>query len=487
MRAATLGILLTAWACPSCTGDFPMESAPTEESTAALTNTSGWSLWPTHAVPVCFASATWNDTSLAVWRSYLPVYLATSISAAANLDFTGFGVCGSNTNNMLTVTVDRSKGNSSGSGGWRGANAPTPMVFGLDGIADTSARMVILHEFMHSIGFDHEFERVENLPVGDCHFSYARPGDNMGTPYDHYSITNSSYCGNWNSLSPWDTVGLRNAYGKRPELRGFMIKSDRNSGLAINAWGGAAEGTVLRLSDACSASNSDCTWTYLDGMLLSDTNARLAINAWGGATEGGNLRLTASCTRSNPDCTWTYKKGMFVSDRNPALAINAWGGATNGATLLTTAACNATNADCTWTLPKVLISVNRNSTLNWNATGGAALGTAVKLVLGCNKDNPDCTWTFKNGMIFSDKNPSLAVNAWGGAVNLAPLKLHNACTSSNPDCTWQWHNGELLSDKNTTLAVNAYNGAAHGTQLVLHSACTSSNPDCLFWSRLAKD
>ena len=63
---------------------------------------------------------------------------------------------------------------------------------------------------------------------------------------------------------------------------GKMLLSNGDPGLAINAWGGAKHGTVLRLYRGCLPSNPDCTWTYLNGMLISDSDATLAINAWGG-------------------------------------------------------------------------------------------------------------------------------------------------------------------------------------------------------------
>lgn len=489
VRTVAAGILVAAgaWAAAGCSGAPPAASATTEESTAALNNPTGWSLWPTHSIQVCFVTATWNDASLATWRSNAQTWLANSISAVANLSFTGFGQCGANTSNMITITVDSNRAGSIGSPGWQGSSAPSPIIFGADGLSATTGQGVVIHETMHTIGFGHEFNRSENVTAHDCYWQVEQPGNHLGTPYDHYSIMNDTYCGTWNSLSPWDIEGLRNAYGKVAALHGFMIKSDTDSGLAVNAWGGAAEGTELRLHNGCTSTNPDCTWTYLDGMLLSDSDPTLAINAWGGADEGVALLLTRACTRDNPDCTWTYKKGMFVSDTNSALAINAWGGAVHGASLLVTAACTDSNPDCTWTLPNMMIASDRDPFLNWNAWGGAAFGTYIMLHAGCSTSNTDCTWTLRNGMILSDSNASLAVNAWGGATNLAALRLHSACTSSNPDCTWQWHKGELFSDNALTLGVNALGGAAHGTQIALNSDCTATNPDCLFWSRLAKD
>jgi len=113
-------------------------------------------------------------------------------------------------------------------------------------------------------------------------------------------------------------VGLASATG-------VMLVSDTNPGLAVNAYGGAANGTVLKLVNNCTANISDCTWTYRDGMLLSDTDPTLAINAYGGAKNGTVLKLVNNCSPSITDCTWSYHHGMWVSDSNPNLAVNAYG------------------------------------------------------------------------------------------------------------------------------------------------------------------
>jgi hypothetical protein len=86
-----------------------------------------------------------------------------------------------------------------------------------------------------------------------------------------------------------------------------MLVSARNQQLAINAWGGAANGVILRLHEACQPSNPDCTWTRRDGMYVSDSNPSLAINAWDGALHGAVLRLSAACRPQNSDCTWTLR------------------------------------------------------------------------------------------------------------------------------------------------------------------------------------
>jgi hypothetical protein len=129
----------------------------------------------------------------------------------------------------------------------------------------------------------------------------------------------------------------------------FMIVSDRDSSLAINAIDGARHNGPIALHRECRNDNPDCLWIYENGMLISARDRSLAVNALNGARHLGDLVLRSDCNASNPDCTWTYRNGMFISDRDPSLAINAIDGARHGVHLKLHNACDATNPDCTWT------------------------------------------------------------------------------------------------------------------------------------------
>src|SRR5271166_3293973 len=130
----------------------------------------------------------------------------------------------------------------------------------------------------------------------------------------------------------------------------MMIVSDRDTTLAINAWGGAQHGTTLRLYKNCPPDNPACTWSYHNGMIISDQDPTLAINAWGGAQHGTVLRLYKNCPPDNPACTWTYRNGMLISDQDPTLAINAYQNAKHGGELVLYKDCPPANPDCTWSL-----------------------------------------------------------------------------------------------------------------------------------------
>lgn len=251
--------------------------------------------------------------------------------------------------------------------------------------------------------------------------------------------------------------------------RGFMITSDTDASLAVNAWGGAREGTELRLHNGCSLSNPDCTWSYRQGMILSDADPTLAVTVSGSTRLGAQLVLTRSCTPSNVACTWTYKRGEFLSDTNQSFAMNAYGGARFGTDVKLNNACSPGKTNCTWSLARVMLSNGRDAQFTVNAYGGAQFGTSLRLHNGCSVTNGDCTWTFSKGMILSDTNRSLALNAYGGAAQGTYVRLHDGCTTANTDCTWTWSGGWITSDASPLLVMDPSEGVVFGSYLRLTS------------------
>jgi hypothetical protein len=363
---------------------------------------------------------------------------------------------------------------------------------------------IMWHEAAHTHGYTHGANDQAPAKVNCGYASHPTWNFQVNTmPYiigqciDDVLAQSAITCGGNLEVCPFGYLNLLTGVGSSscscapdPRQHGFMILSDANTALAVNAWGGATEGTVLRLASGCTKSNPDCTWSYKNGMILSDTDPTLAINAWGGAAHGTTLKLTRSCTASNPACTWTYQKGTFVSDANANLAINASGGAAHGTTLKLDSTCTPANPNCTWTLPHMVFTNPNGNRLAINAWGGAAVGVALRLSGKCEFNNSDCTWKLTKGMLLSDTNASLAVNAWGGASHGSDVKLTNACTATNPDCTWMWSQGRLISDNHAgggTFAINAWGGAADGTTLRLNGSCPATNPDCQSFSHSAGD
>jgi hypothetical protein len=85
------------------------------------------------------------------------------------------------------------------------------------GYLTDTARAIVLHEFGHALGFEHEVgrhqaERVDQPLAERCPDEFGTVVGHMLTPYDPDSITNSSYC-HWNTIiSHHDRLGLSIAY-----------------------------------------------------------------------------------------------------------------------------------------------------------------------------------------------------------------------------------------------------------------------------------
>jgi hypothetical protein len=82
-----------------------------------------------------------------------------------------------------------------------------------------------------------------------------------------------------------------------------LIKSDTNPTLAMRP-AALVVGGELGLSPLCALGDTTCTWTISNGRITNDQVATLHVNAYGGAAHGTPLKLYDSCPTSNPDCVF---------------------------------------------------------------------------------------------------------------------------------------------------------------------------------------
>jgi len=214
--------------------------------------------------------------------------------------------------------------------------------------------------------------------------------------------------------------------------RGGRLVSDRDPSLFVRAY--PFEGEPITLSHDCS-NPSYCEWTYSKGEFLQ-RGREFAMNAWGGAARGTPLKVTRHCSTDNPDCTFTVPHVMISSVQNTALKWHASGGAANGHFVELHQGCHAGRSNCTWTFSKGMISSDADPSLAVNAWGGADNLTELRLNRACSPDNPDCTFTWKYGMMTSDTDNRLGIDATNGAIHGAILSLNKDCTDDNPECTF---------------------------------------------------
>jgi hypothetical protein len=235
-------------------------------------------------------------------------------------------------------------------------------------------------------------------------------------------------------------------------MHGFMITSDKDPSLALNAYGGAVHNGPLKMYRGCPWENSSCTWTYRNGMIISDADPSLALRVSGTApSEGQALELDRFCTTTsvpNRLCLWLIRDGHFVSEADVDYAIGfADNNPVHGSDPVMRDACTSSNSDaCTFTMQSVMFTPKGDPNLKISTwLNGAVDQSLLTLDDGCTRTDETCTFTIRKGLILSDVNPFLAVKASGGIEPNAQLRLFASCVTSPNDsgCKWYLREGVL--------------------------------------------
>ncbi|MCI0400073.1 MAG: hypothetical protein L0Z68_02050 [Gammaproteobacteria bacterium] len=241
------------------------------------------SLWPNGRVRVCWEAGKATDgTGVDDPASNHPNFANLSrairgaVSAwsfAAHIDFVGWGDCSLDPfENPYTLAISWTTG---GGDSFQGPNSqvwtrmqlnPADLTNQLTNRPD-AFRGVVLHEFAHALGFSHEMRRPDWVvpTIGNpCIDHKGTKNDFFSnyyqTPSDLTSITTYTYCAaqKTGELSPWDIIGIQNAYGRRgtehlsgnfngDRKRDILVQSD--SGLGILTVNGDTFTSILVAPD----------------------------------------------------------------------------------------------------------------------------------------------------------------------------------------------------------------------------------------------
>jgi hypothetical protein len=210
----------------------------------------GGALWPGGIVRVCWETQMSpdgggnpvNPHTRADW-----VVLSNAVRDAmrntwgrvANIEFSGFEDCTSNMNTAMAgwVAINLALPPCAGTGCPQNGNTHEGYVSSswtrmrlnpdLNGASSDDFRAQVIHETGHALGFTHEYFRTDNPRNTGCYWGANDPtrvtGTTYGTPYDAVSMMNYSYDGACTPettlqrpfhLSPYDIVGIQNAYGR---------------------------------------------------------------------------------------------------------------------------------------------------------------------------------------------------------------------------------------------------------------------------------
>jgi len=276
-------------------------------------------------------------------------------------------------------------------------------------------------------------------------------------------------------------------------MHGFMIVSEADPTLALNAYGGAVANGPVKLYRGCTWDNPACTWTYRHGALLSDdTNNALGIRLAASAPDNDPLILSGSCAvplTAPAGCKWYYRDGRFINEDNHDFAIGVTDGPSHGSVVKGRDACtSSTSAKCRWSIQSAMITPSRQS--GWAMRAVAATDrTRLTLSDSCSRTNPECTFTFRKGQIVSDVDPTLFVMASEGPHNGAWVRLFkDACNDFDDDlnCKWMWKSSKLYHQDHPEYALLAVDGLVNGAPLTLRTGdCPSGNKTCVYEASVA--
>ncbi len=171
--------------------------------------------WPSGNVRVCFTSASASVPNYAQVVANIQVWLRNSWMRAAKVQFTDFTTCSVSPNGFIRVNLCTTNCWHNSSMGYFGATGWGNMTLN---VTDWNLPTAAVHEFGHTLGFQHEGERADHPYFPDnpaCSDGTYESGNTLGTPADIQSIMSSTgYCQNNPWLSMWDRHGVQNAYGR---------------------------------------------------------------------------------------------------------------------------------------------------------------------------------------------------------------------------------------------------------------------------------
>ena len=230
--AASVAAAMAALGITACVADQPPPE-PATASTAQPLAIIG-TRWFNGAINICYETGTAFDDGSGdpnPARSHANFgaidqairAAANQWASVANIYFYGYNDCPSrwSTGNPHTVAIHFEDGNNDNCGVGDAGSVWTRCRLNASRMstpADFTSN--VLHELGHVLGAWHELDRSDN--GSSCRGDGWVTGNFEGTPYDPSSIMNWTYCaGVPGTLSPWDIVGIQNAYGHK--LAGSLV------------------------------------------------------------------------------------------------------------------------------------------------------------------------------------------------------------------------------------------------------------------------
>ncbi len=437
-------------------------------------------------------STPWVTGSSSNVRSALRNYFRETIERTwlthANIEVIGWGNCpidaGTNKHdaadltNRVVVTFD--EGDTSG---W-GASSTQPTYITLNWRAMNSVeirdahRPNLFHEFGHTLGFRHEWQRTDwTLPEDPAYAAQPNlTGEWLGTAKnDTDSIMDYSDGPTVFELSAWDIIGVQNAYGRKPT--GSLVG---DWGQCANVQGASYTNGMPIISYPCRGQSNDrfvrpwSSWklkSYMNNrcMRIPNVVAGGPVESWdcsSGSALGfygvewrvmGNMCIervvagditilelrTCNGSASQKWDFFTEQGGTangqdYFDIRKPGTTKCVKAGTVDGAMgeLLRMGTCSTTATRQRFGFPGGgVISYNNNQSLCMNASGGVPeSGRRIILWDGCGGNGTYNNRFHLHGPV-RERHDAYCLEAQGRGSQV----LVNNCSSANPQQVWDYY------------------------------------------------
>jgi hypothetical protein len=367
---------------------------------------------------------------------------------AANIEFVGWGDCpqngGFHEDRALPrrIVIRFSHGVEGGgpvdwSGVGKSDTGPTLIQYNWPALMTGNNRFNLIHEFGHALGFSHEDER-HNWPGARCGDDTDRDPNQKGIPLnpggapDLASVMN--YCPEASSpdgaLSPGDVMGLRRAYGRKPDhsIIGYR-------GNCLDAQGAATTAGTPIIGYPCRGQTND-TWvrSASDAVARLQNGDGMCLNVQGG-TAPNPLIIWPCGDYENEKLTtrgveWRAMGNMCVQAVGKRLEVRKCDGS------------GAQKWDFHHSDSKLRFDQIRQSGTNLclSASNEAVkLGEALVLATCSSRSTKQRFSMPGNGLVASTLNPSFCANVAGGLpVSGSKLVLWDGCSPANPPANSQF-------------------------------------------------